>query len=157
MATVFSPNFFSCQHGSVLVFFCFVSFALSEILLYSIAVASSTFFSLLHYLHCYLCGLQLTKALWHPMILTAYEQYFSFSRSDGCEVTAITSLLFCVIIAERWSYVHSLVSLELTGGQVRKVERMTQTEKLIKCIHILTVLLCLKKKKTCNGLMPHIQ
>lgn len=50
------------------------------------------------------------------MILTAYEQYFSLSYSDGSEVTAITLLLFCVIIAERWSYVHSLVSLELNGG-----------------------------------------
>lgn len=79
---------------------------------------------LLHYLCCYSCGLRLTKALWHPVVLTAYEQYFSLSRSDGREVTAITSLLFCVIIAERWSYVHTLVSLELTGGQARKMEKI---------------------------------
>lgn len=140
MLTMFSPNLFSRQHGSLLVSFCVVSFALSEIQLYSLAVTLSMCFFFSFATFTVTRGLRLTKALWHPVILTAYEQYFSLSRSDGREVTAITSLLFCVIITEHWSYVHAVVSLELSGGQARRVQRMTQTEKLIKCIPILTVL-----------------
>lgn len=86
---------------------------------------------LLHYLLCYLCELRLTKGRWHRVVLTAYEQYFSFSRSDGHEVTAITSFLFFVIITKCWSYVHPLVSLEITEGQTRKRKRIGQTETLI--------------------------
>lgn len=79
-----------------------------EIQVYSLAVTLSVFlfFSSTTFKR-YPGGLRLSKALWHPVILTAYEQYFSLSRSDGREVTAITSLLFCVIIAMHWSYVHS--------------------------------------------------
>lgn len=107
---MFSPNLFS----STWLWSAFASYHLlflrsSYIILLSLCPFS---FLLLHYLYGFLCGLRLTEALWHPVILTAYEQYFSLSRFDGHEVTAITSLLFCVIIAECWSYVHSGVSLE---------------------------------------------
>lgn len=142
MLTMFSPNLSLCQRGTVLVSFCIVSFAFfGDPALFPCCHFRLLSFLLLQYLYGYSGGLRLTKALWHPVILTAYEQYFSFSRSDGHKVTAITSLLFCVIIAERWSYVHAVVSLELTGGQGKKEERKTQTEKLIKNIHILMVLL----------------